>query len=299
LKKSQQRVASALRKNSSTNKLKRMPTIRKTIPVNPLLNSEGAFVSLNHYGERPIKPNPLSHADPGRSEYGKEYKLSYSLSSKLEIAAIGGIEANLGTVSFIHDSIVYRLSRHPVENGNDLIKGTWWGYGLRLKIVVKNVQLGVQVNWLGVAAAAQLGYLDAEFEIESIGITNSELFGLLPAPTDFNVVTYKDILAAGNKIRSFAHSADPGGVLYKPLRIEVELPDEQSFDPMADDRALIFVYQRVQERKPLKDAKKQASDLEIDPSLISKFYKDVFGLTREDERPSKSHRDEASEWLRR
>ncbi|HEV7333094.1 MAG TPA: hypothetical protein VGN63_18815 [Flavisolibacter sp.] len=274
-----------------------MATYRKVIPVNPLLNEKGEFVSLKHYIDKPIKPNSFAHADPGRSDYGKEYKLSYSVSTKLELAAIGGVETNMGSTTFIHDSIIYRLSRHPIENGSDIIKGTWWGYGMRLKVTVKNAQFGVQAKWLSVAAAAQLGYLDAEFEIESIGLADTELFSLLPAPTDLNLSTYKEILAAGDKIRAYAHGSDPAGVIYKPLRIIVDLPDEESFDPLADDKALIFVYQQVSDRKKLRDARQKALKSNINPELVSRFYKEVFTIVSDDEKPSRAQRDEAQDWL--
>lgn len=97
--------------------------------------------------------------------------------------------------------IVYRLSRGPVEGVSGLLKGSWWGYGLRLKIVVRNAQLGVQAKWLGITAAAQLGYLDAEFEVGSIGIYDPVLFGLLPALTGLNIMIYREILVVGDKIQ--------------------------------------------------------------------------------------------------
>ncbi|GAO44109.1 hypothetical protein [Flavihumibacter petaseus] len=270
-----------------------MPPLLKVIPVNPLLNDTGEFISLKQYTNSP-RPDALQYATGAPSYFGEEYRYNLSTSSKLEIAAIGGIEASHGTTTFIHDSIVYKLSRDPNQN-SDLIKGTWWGYGLRLTIVIKNAEFGLNINWGAVAAAAQLGYLDAEFNIDCIGISDSVLFDLLPAPIDLNIKSYKEILAIGDQIRAFAVKKDPVGVIYKPLRIQV--PSETSIDPIADDRTLIFVYQQVGERASIVDALKTAAGLGLNTSLIPKYYQEKFQITNVDDRPSPSDKRKARDWL--
>jgi hypothetical protein len=268
-----------------------------SIPVNPLLDANGGFASLKNFSDLPIKPNPFEGVDAARNEFGNEYKLNNSVSSKLEVAAIGGIEAQFGTTTFVHDSIIYRLSRGAIQGGSNLVKGTWWGYGIRVKIVIKNVQFGVKAGWSGIAAAVQLGYADAEFEIESIGITDSALFGLLPEPTDLNVSTFDEILDVGNKFRAAAHTADPTGVIYKPLRILVE-PSMIGVDPLADDRHLIFTYQKISERTRLKDARENARELNLNPDVVSKMYKDVFQISDLNEKPSGDNKEIAKNWLK-
>jgi len=274
-----------------------MALLTEWIPVNPLLNEAGEFVSLKNYSDKPLKPNPLEGADPGTSEFGKEYKLNCSVSSKLEVAAIGGIESKFGTTTFIHDSIIYRQSR--AANGNDIIKGTWWGCGLRLKVTVKNLEFGLNATWSGIAAAAQMGYADAEFEIESIGIAEPEIFKLLPSPSDLNLKTYEQILEAGDAIRTFLHNADPSKLVFKPLRIQVDIPDTTSIDPIADDRHLIFTYQKARQRRSLKQAKNEAIEKNLDPRIVVGFYKDLFQITDEGKKPSFEQAREAREWLDR
>lgn len=274
-----------------------MGLIRKWIPVNPMLDDKGEFISLKGFDGKQVKPNPLSEADMGRSEFGEEYKLGVSHSSKLELSAIGGIDSNLTTTTFVHDSIIFRLSRGNSGDPDQLIKGTWWGYGLRLRIVIKNIQFGVNLNWGSVSAVAQLGYADAEFEIESIGISNSELFSLLPAPTDLNMDTFQEILSIGDTIRNLVRSSDPEGVIYKPLRIQVDVPSAELIDPIGDDRHLIFTYQQVRSRTKLKHARKNAVDHNLNPDTIAGFYKELFGIEDEGQKPSFADRREARDWL--
>ncbi len=270
-----------------------------SIPINPLLDNNGNIVSLNDYSENPLKPTPLENADVARNEFGKEYKFNLSSSSKLEIAAIGGIENNYGSTIFIHDSIIYRLSRSQDSNSGNIIKGTWWGYGLRIKIAIKNTQFGVDVNWGGVSATTQLGYADAEFEIEGIGIANSDIFKLLPPPTDLNLDSYEDILTIGSTIRNYIGSADPEGVVYKPLRIEVDQSSILAIDPIQDDRHLIFTYQKVNQRRKLKNAQKEALEKGLNPNLIKKYYQDIFNIVDDDKKPSFSNRRDSKDWLDR
>ena len=269
------------------------------IPIDPLLNNEGEIVSLNNYNSTSLKPTPFENADIAKNEFGEEYKFSLSSSSKLEIAAIGGIEQSYNSTVFIHDSLIYRLARSQDPDPKNLIKGTWWGYGLRIKIVVKNTQFGVDVNWGGVSAAAQLGFADAEFEIEGIGIANADIFKLLPSPTDLNLDSYSDILEIGNKIRSYVGKDDPEGVVYKPLRIEVDESAVLDIDPIENDRHLIFTYQKVGQKKRFKNVRKEAIQKGLNPNLIKQYYNDIFKIVDEDERPSSDNRREARDWLDR
>ncbi|UOY06515.1 hypothetical protein L0P88_21645 [Muricauda sp. SCSIO 64092] len=269
------------------------------IPVNPSLNEKGEFATLDNFLSTPLKPVPFKNADKARNEFGQEYKFNLSTSSKLEIAAIGGIENNHNTTVFIHDSIIYRLARSKDTDPKNIIKGTWWGYGLRIKIMVKNTQFGVDINWGAVSAAAQLGYADAEFEIAGIGITNSDIFKLLPSPTDLNLDSYGEVLEIGNSIRNYLGSADPTGVEYKPLRIEVDESSILAIDPIENDRHLIFTYQKVNQRKRIRDIRKEAIEKGLNPDLVKTYYNEVFQISDEDKKPSTSDRREAKAWLDR
>lgn len=268
------------------------------IYVNPILDRKtGEFLTLKNYkpGEK-IKPNPFNGADPGKSQKGEEKKFTFSSSSNLEIASIGGINSSLGSTTFIHDSLIYRISRAPIVNGSSLVKGTWWGFGMRLKVVVKNVQFGLNVSWASVAASVQLGYAEAEFEIESIGIADSEIFELLPNPTDLTIESLNSILDAGNEIRRKYNTADPNDVTYQPIRIEVPDSDLSKVDPIFDDRNLIFTYRQIANRRKLADARKAAIDNKLDPKLVSTYYQKL-GITDPKQKPSPAQKRKAERWL--
>lgn len=265
------------------------------IPVNPILDVEtGEFITLKNYGNGAmIKPNPLEGADPGRSQIGEEKKFSYAASSNLEMASIGGVQASFGSTTFIHDSLIYRISRAPIEEGSNLVRGTWWGFGMRLKVMVKNIQFGLNVSWATLAASVQLGYAEAEFEIESIGIADAEIFSLLPNPTDLNIDSLNSILEAGNLLRQKYITADPENVVYQPIRIQVSKDELIKVDPILDDRHWIFTQQQIARRRPINRARQFAIEQSLDPVLIEQYYQQL----EIEQRPTIKQRNEARAWL--
>lgn len=267
------------------------------IPISPSLTEDGAFKALSFLDNgAELIPHklPKDFYNTGFAWEAEAIQTSKSISSKLKIAAIGGVDNTLNSKVIIQDYVGWQpyTSSKPVGG---LIYGTRYGIGLRLTLYITNIEFGVDVNFANIAAVSELGLADVEYEITGIGINNSKLFEFLPEPQDININTFHKITNSMTNILGEIEKEEVENYNMQPFMVLVK--DAKKIDPLATHQHYIYCYSQVAERVRLKDAVSKSLVNGMDKKLIEDIYFEEFGIKSENEKPSYEDKRKAKRWL--
>jgi hypothetical protein len=107
-----------------------------------------------------------------------------------------------------------------------------WGVSIRWIINIKIINTSAEISSLPmVAAAAQVGYINATARFQVVGLNSSKITSLIPAPAELNIETYMEMKNAFSSIKALIHDSSTS-VKPQILSVLAEVPeeDENKFD---------------------------------------------------------------------
>jgi hypothetical protein len=265
------------------------------VSIDPLTEG-GKFVALSRLPDsddyKP-HPEPNNWSTMSKRQYDSFKQVSVDFSGSLQVAAVFNSNVNFNTITIIRDVALY--SDISSNEGGDKIIETRYGIGVRLILKVSDIEFGTEINYGTVGAASEFRHANVEYEISGIGINEPTILAELPNPQDINQDTIEEINGTFKKILKKLSKLDMSKLRPQPFMIRVNEPEK--VDPTLHAQAFVLAMNKVANRARLKDVLSEVSMTGIPSEIITNTYKEEFGISDINDRPSFKQRNEAKSWL--
>jgi hypothetical protein len=269
------------------------------VQIDPTLTKGGAFAALSDLPRgdqlKPVPPDPNATAFGTRRADGDSY--NFSAATQLGLGSVADAAASFQTRTYAYDLVYYTPVTTTTPNG-DLIFGTWWGAGIRVRLEVTNFRAKVNLNLANIAAAASIGLVDASYSIEGLGIADVSIFKLLPAPGRFDDGSLKKILQAMNNVDKNILMPKKNLVAV-PFMIWVANAALTFATPVDRARSQLYALRRIRDGLEQGKAVAAAKKDGIDPLLVETIYTQWALTTAASPSPSAQAITRAKVWLDR
>jgi hypothetical protein len=268
------------------------------IQIDPTLTKAGAFAALSSLPRADeLKPVP---ADPNATTFGTRFSqgqaYSFSAAAQLGFGSVADASTSFQTRTFAYDLMYYAPGRTDKPNG-DLIYGTFWGAGIRVRVEVTNFTAKVDLTLANIAAAASIGLVDASFSVEGLGIADVSIFKLLPPPGRFDDNSLKQILDAMNDVE--ANILIPKkNLVAVPFMIWVANAQLTFGDPVQRGKTQLFAIRRIKDGLEQDKAITAATNAGLDPLLVETIYTQWAGTNAGALKPTADAIRRAGDWLK-
>lgn len=263
------------------------------VSVEPILNDNGQFVSLQHLGDD-YKPHELPEdwKVRAKAEYFDNISVSFQSSSELQISAIADVSSDYNSKTIIFDAMIY-WDIYDAEPKGKILE-TRYGVGVRMKMKITEMEFGIDIDFAAVGASAELGLANVGYDIRGIGINDKKIIKDLPDPKDIDESTIEGLLASFKKLLVTLGNSDLND--FNPQPIAIRVKDATDVDPALIHQSVTFAYQKIRRRKKLRQILSEARNNNLDIKTIKETYAD-FSITDENDRPTYSNKRDAAEWL--
>jgi hypothetical protein len=241
------------------------------LPIDPRLDpTTGAFAALAGMpNAAQLKPAAYS-GEPLDTFWGKEDFQTMSVAAKLGVTPSVDIASAYNSWLFTYDAMAYAETKANPPNGG-LIFATRWGAGFRMTLRVWDFDAKAGVSLGIVAASAELGIVNASFEIAGFGFSNPDVLNLLPGPGRFDRKNYQRILDAGNAIQKYLkdHAADPS-IKAVPFQVLMATPASGELDAAA--HSVVFAMRAIADDQSLAEALESENASRFDRAVVKAVY---------------------------
>lgn len=274
------------------------------IPISPATNKDGQLEALVRLLEKDgqsdlerAKPEPLTNLDVATLSNYTEKLFSTSVRSALDLGVMGVFD---GSMSVFHDVLVhdicYGIRKLYGSAPKRLICGAYWGSALRLTLRTTVLDVKMEFSLGGIAAAAQLGHMNVEYELSLVGdvAASSEFFAAtlesIPLMGTFDYEAYATFKAKQDALRDMLIDAAPA----RPTKV-IAVDLQYQLPGTTIDESLYWRYamNKIVHRVGLDDALKLAPST-FSADTIRKAYAAVVGKATTVEQ---GHVDQARKWI--
>jgi len=149
------------------------------VPVDPFLTAAGDLACLvQQLGEGKAQPVAKPAGLQLSTYHFSPAEISLDLAVNISVGGIFSGSLDYSDHAFVLDAMLTADVTVP-DDGTRLIVGTRYGTGLRILFRVSNVKSDVNLQWSVIGAAAQLGYLDASYQMLVYGLDAAPALSML------------------------------------------------------------------------------------------------------------------------
>jgi hypothetical protein len=264
------------------------------LPINPTLTDKGAWVSLAKLvGEDKAQPIKLAPGDdPLTSNFSVMVdQLSIAVAAKLAVGPIFGGSMGYDDRAFYLDASAFTEKYSEIPGS--YVYATRWGIGLRVLLRVCNVKADMSLSFGMVAAAAQLGYAKAFYQIDGIGIGLDGLrivLGEIHSFGDFTAETYYKI--NDSIIPKVAEYIKSNSASLKPKPFQVQVIQPIDIDPIVVAKSIMSAMKFIHEGNSLNEALSRYNADEI-----RMVYAKLVPNLGPNDKPPRVAQNAAGDWL--
>lgn len=242
---------------------------KRWYPISPQLAADGSFVAFAHRrNPDTYKPVPRTFKGLGL-ESTVEYTHDTNLLADLGAVGVVNVSTALNSKVIVRDVACWEEAMRPAgPAGSSHIFGTRWGIGFRMTLTLTDIQGGVDINLGTAAAATEIGFAKASFEVIGFGISDPAILANLPLPGRFDREAMAQIQVAETDIRTYMQEnrdhLDP-----VPLQVYLE---EGTFGAEAEAQAVLFATRQIAAGAALGAALDEAGGLGLSRDVVRLAY---------------------------
>lgn len=265
--------------------------------VDPDLNGQKAFAALSHF---PF----ASKLKPVELDSNKEH---FNVWDYLESAQSQRVAFDLGVGSVFRNKMEHEGSNLTIsamwyteEIANEpvghLIGGTRWGAGIRIHVRTSSTANNGSFDLMGLAVASEMGLVQTEYTIETIGVKDVSILSSLPAPGRLDNEAVSAFYKAADAVRDMKAK----GTL-TPVPFEIYVSESYFQEPILNALSTAFaagqIHRGISYKQTMEDAIALREDnKELSLLKIHELYKQ-WAVPLNEDAPTSDHRKKAAELL--
>jgi len=236
-------------------------------------------------GRTPPGPDLPAKLDDCNQQLSRTYDLSVSAAGQVSIPVIGSVSGGVNRRVVVLERTAFK---EIPQDG----RRYQYGYAIRLAVTVSKLSAEMKLTLPFLAASAEVGQIEAQWQLQVIGLAGTKINAVSIPPTELNVETF---VLAKQSLTALIGAVDDPTTKFSPELIAVIQPFEAEL-PSAVAKA--YALGRLERGRKLKDA---MADLKMGRDewrgTIAQVYEQVAGIMADDQVPSEQAKAAASRLL--